>query len=95
MLQSPNIHDRKLTEEISNAEEHCGICLKYKKPKLRPIVGFSLSTDFNDVVAVNLKPIEKVHILLMLTQFSAAAVVKSKKKRKNYRSSYKKLDCHF
>ena len=36
---------------------------KYKRPKLGPVVGFSLSRDFNDVVAVDLKAMEKVHIL--------------------------------
>ena len=56
---------------------------KCKKPKLGPVGGFSLSRDFNDVVAVDLKAMEKVHILNMVnhaTRFSVAAVVKSKKK---------------
>ena len=56
---------------------------KYKRPKLEPVVGFSLSRDFNDVVAVDLKAMEKVHILNLVnhaTRFSAAAVVKFKKK---------------
>ena len=43
--------------------ELCDICLKSKKPKLRPVVELSLSRDFNDVVAVDLKAMEKVHIL--------------------------------
>ena len=58
-------------------------CLKYKKPKLRPVVGFCLSRDFNNVVAVDSKAMEKVHILHIVdhaARFSAAAVVKSKKK---------------
>ena len=37
--------------------------MKYKKTKLRPSVGFSLSKDFNDVVAVDLKPTNGIHIL--------------------------------
>ena len=71
--------------------------MKYKKTKLRPSVGFSLSKDFNDVVAVDLKPTNGIHILHIIdytTRFSAAAVVKSKKKR-NRRHIYKALDCHF
>ena len=63
LLQSANIHDKELIEEISNIVELCDICLKSKKPKLRPVVGLSLSRDFNDVVAVDLKAMEKVHIL--------------------------------
>ena len=85
-MESANIHDKELIQEINNIEEQCDICLKYKKPKLRPVVGFSLSRDFSDVVAVNLKAIEKVHILHIVdhaTQFSVAAVVKSKRKEES------------
>ena len=83
LLQSANIHDKELIEEINNIEEQCDICLQYKKPKLRPVVGFSLSKDFNDVVAVDVKAMEMGHILHIVehaTRFSAEAVVKSKHK---------------
>ena len=82
LLQSANIHDKEPTEEINSIEEQCDICLKYKKPKSRPVVGLYLSRDFSDLVAVDLKAMEKVHILRIVdhaTQFSAAAAVKSKK----------------
>ena len=80
LLQSANIQVKELIEEINNIEEQCDT---YKKPKLRPIVGFSLSKDFNDVVAVDVKAMEMGHILHIVehaTRFSAAAVVKSKQK---------------
>ena len=83
LLQSGNIHDKKLIEEISNIEEQWDIFLKYKKPKLRLVVGFSISRDFSDVVAVELKAMKKVHILHIAdhaTRFSVAAVVKTKRK---------------
>ena len=83
LLQSANIHDKELIEEINNIEEQCDICLQYKKPKLIPVVGFSLSKDFNDVVAVDVKAMEMGHILHIVehaTRFSAEAVVKSKQK---------------
>ena len=70
--------------------------MKYKKNKLILSVGFSLSKDFN-VVAVDLKPTNGIHILHIIdhaTRFSAAAVLKSKKRR-NRRCDYKALDCHF
>ena len=83
LLRSANIHDKELNEEINNIEEQCDICLEYKKSKLKSVVGFSLSIDFNDVVAADVKAMEKVHILHIVdhaTRFSAAALVKSKKK---------------
>ena len=83
MLKSTNIWDQELNKEIDTVERFCDICLKYKKPKLRPTAGFSLSKDFNDVVAVDLKEIDKTFILHLIdhgTRYSTAAVVKSKKK---------------
>ena len=58
--------------------------MTYKKLKVRPVGGFYLSRNFSDV-AIDLKAMEKVHILYNLdhtTQFSVATVVKSKKKKK-------------
>ena len=50
--------------------------------KLRLSVGFSLPKDSSDV-AVDLKPTNGIHLLHIIdyaSQFSAAAVIKSKKK---------------
>ena len=83
LLQYSNIHDKEAIEEINNTEEQCDICLKYKKPKSRPVVAFSIPSDISHVVAVDLKTMEKVHILHIVdhaTWFIAAAAVKSKEK---------------
>ena len=50
---------------------------------MKPIVGFSLSKEFNDTVSVNLKKIcgsKFLHIIDNATRFSTAAVVSSKRK---------------
>ena len=87
LIKSSNIDDRELLEIIDTIDNKCHICIKYKKKTiLRPSVGFSLSKDFNNVVTVDLKPTHGIHILHIIdhpTQFSAAAVVKSKKKKKS------------
>ena len=82
LTKSSNIDDKELLEIIDTIDNKCQVCMKYKKAKLRPYVGFSLSKDFNDVVAVDLKPTNGIHILHIIdhaTRFNAAAVVKSKK----------------
>ena len=56
-----------MIEEIKNTEEQCDICLKYKKPKSRPVVGFSIPRDISHVVAVDMKTMEKVHFYTLLT----------------------------
>ena len=66
--------------EIKNC---CEICTKYKQPGLKPIVGFSLSKEFNDTVSVHLKEISGtkfLHITDNATLFSKAAAVHSKQK---------------
>ena len=57
LLKLANIWDQELNREIDTVKRICDICLKYKKPKLRPAVGFSLSKDFNNSVAVDVKEI--------------------------------------
>ena len=70
-------------QRIDSVKRIYDICLKYKKPKLRPAVELSLSKDFNDVIAVDLKEIDKTYILHLTnhaSRYCAAEVVKSKKK---------------
>ena len=74
-------------EILSSVEDKCEICLKYKKSKLRPVVVFSLSRDFNDVIAIDLKAmnVNILHIIDHIMRFSAAAVIKSKRKEHCWR----------
>ena len=55
---------------------------KHKKLKLRPVARCSLSKDFKDVVAADLKSLGRIllfHMVDHATSLSAAAVVKSNK----------------
>ena len=52
-----NVNDQELLDIIDLVDQKCQVCLKYKRPKLRPVVSFSLSKDFNDVVGADLKSI--------------------------------------
>ena len=65
----------KLFVEIENC---CETCTKHKQTGLKPIVGFSLSEEFNDTVSVDLKEIgytKFLHIIDNAAHFSTAAVV--------------------
>ena len=46
LLKSTNIRDQELNRETGTVKRICNICLKYKKTKLTPALGFSLSKDF-------------------------------------------------
>ena len=83
LVKSADIKDSELFNLINKVEVKCPVCLKYKKAPLKPVVGFSLSKDFNDVIAMDLKEINGhkiLHIIDHATRYSVATVVKSKQK---------------
>ena len=68
----------KLIVEIKNC---CEICTK--QPRLKPVVGFSFSKEFNDTVSVDLKEISGTRFFDIIdnaNRFSTVAVVRSKRK---------------
>ena len=83
LIKASNMNDEELLDVIDLVDQKCQVCLQYKKLKLRSDVSFSLSKDFNDVVVANLKSINGILISNMTdhaTRFSAASLVKSKKR---------------
>ena len=86
------IVDKELVDLINGIREKCTVCLKYKKASLKPVVGFSLSRDFNDVISMNLKEMNGFKILHLIdhaTRYSAATIVKSKQKEEIVKAIFK------
>ena len=50
LIKLSGIVDKELDDLINETGEKCTVCLKYKKAPLKPVVDFSLSRDFNDVI---------------------------------------------
>ena len=70
-------------DSVKELVQSCEICLRYKKANLRSIVGFSLVHDFNETVAMDLKPFRNVtisHLIDHATRFSAGAIISTKRK---------------
>ena len=63
LVKSEAIKNSELFNLINEVEVNSPVCLKYKKAPLKPVVGFSLSKDFNDVIAMDLKEINGHKIL--------------------------------
>ena len=40
---------------LEKIEKECETCKKFQKGPLRPVVGFSMAKEFNEVVALDLK----------------------------------------
>ena len=49
------ISDIVLLDAVKSLDDNCSIYLKHKKPILKPVVGFSLSQDFNETVAMDFR----------------------------------------
>ena len=62
LITSAGISD-VLLDTVKRLDDNCSICLKYKKPKSRLVVGFSLTHDFNETVAMDLDQFRNAYIL--------------------------------
>ena len=83
LIKDAGTQDDMLFQHVEAVEEKCELCKRYKKPKLRPVVGFALAKDFNEVISVDLKDILQHKIFHMVdnaTRYSAVAVITGKLK---------------
>ena len=55
LLRDAQIIDKDLEKYLDDLDNTGEVFLKYKKPKLRPVVGFSMAKTFNDTLAMDLK----------------------------------------
>lgn len=70
--------------EVEKCCDECSFCLKYRKPKPRPIIGFPKAQEFNGCVSMDLKEVTKgkvwiLHLIDEATRYTAAAVIYRKK----------------
>ena len=82
-LTNAGVKDGQFFDILLEFSAKCDVCLKYKKKNPRPVVGLSLAKEFNDVIAMDLKPLNNVHILHLIdlsTRYSNAVVVRFKHK---------------
>ena len=70
LLKDAKVVDKELFDLIADVEKACNTCNIFKKPKLRPVVGFALARDFNDLLAMDLMPYNNVHFLHMIDHAS-------------------------
>ena len=76
--------DKEFIEAIEECCDTCELCLKYRRPPLGPVVGLRLADRFNEVVAIDLKEIEKgkewiIHMIDTFSRYSATSLIKCKK----------------
>ena len=59
-----------IVKEVKNVTENCDICKKYKRSPPTPIVSCSLSSHFNETVAMDLIEIKGKYVLHLIDMFS-------------------------
>lgn len=78
------VTDQDFLRMLDTVEAQCEICKRYRRPPLRPVVGFSMAREFNDTVALDLKQWQPklwfCHMIDLATRYSVCEVVKSKEK---------------
>ena len=80
LLRTANVDDKSVFDAIRNVSRSCDVCKRLKKTPLRPVVGFPLATDFNHVIAVDLKSIGDnlliLHIIDHLSRYSQGCLIR-------------------
>ena len=84
LLRDGGCQNREFMKCIDQVCDDCDICLKFRKPPLRPVVGLPLAHDFNEVVCMDLKELENtklwmLHLIDAATRYSGASLIKTKR----------------
>ena len=82
-LTNVGVKNGQFFDILQDFSAKCDVCLKYKRKNPRPVVGLSSAKEFNDVIAMDLKPLNNIHILHSIdssTRYSNAVVIRSKHK---------------
>ena len=83
LVTSAGIKDESFIRIMENHAGKCETCIRYKKKNPRPVVGMSLSKEFNSTIAMDLKMYKQniiLHIIDLATRYIYATVIKDKRK---------------
>jgi transposase InsO family protein len=82
LLRDAGRDDTELYSAVDQVTESCDTCIRYKKPRPRPVVAFSMGRTFNETVAMDLKVLSNGTYLLVIvdiaTRYCTATVIKDK-----------------
>ena len=79
LLRNAGKSDAELELELEKLQKSCDFCLKHQRASPRPNVCLPLASEFNELIAMDLKKIKGewvLHCIDYLTRFSAAHAVK-------------------
>ena len=62
VLRNAEAIDKECVKIIDHINKTCEVCLRFKKTPSKPVVSLPLATQFNEVVAMDLKTLVHVNI---------------------------------
>jgi transposase InsO family protein len=83
LLKSAGEQSQDTFDLLQDVVDNCDVCAKYRSATPRPVVGFSLASDYNETVAVDLHQLDGslwyLHIIDEFSRFSAACIIDTKR----------------
>ena len=86
LFSTAGVNDPDFLKILEKIGKECETCKKFQKGPLRPVVGFSMAKEFNEVVALDLKQwsfspnIWFCHMIDLATRYSVCTIINNKKK---------------
>ena len=84
LIKKAGVCEQRVFDTIRDITSSCDVCIRNKKAPLRPAVGLPTATQFNEMVAIDLKSRGAdgyiMHMIDHLTRYSSACLIKNKKK---------------
>ena len=82
ILKDANLLNNDIKFLVKKVIDSCETCIKFRKPKPRPIVAFSKADNFNKTVSLDLHELKPglwyFHMIDKFSRFSAAAIITNK-----------------
>ena len=82
LLKDAGGYTKDHLDYVDRVTDNCEVCKRFKKTPARPVVSLPLATEFNEVVAIDLKEwkpnVYFLHLVDVATRFSLAALVRKK-----------------
>ena len=82
LIRNSGVVDKKIFKIVDAVTDKCDTCKRFKRPPLRPVVSMPLASEFNEVVALDIKFIDQVPILHMIdhaTRYSMSCRIRNKR----------------
>lgn len=82
LIRNSGVIDKNIEQIVDTVSDKCDTCKRFRRPQSRPVVTFPLASEFNEVIAMDLKFIDGTPILHFIdhaTRYSMACRVRNKR----------------